>query len=82
MPPRPRLPSIHLPAEEELALEEEVQATARSHARIIIEALRLRRTVLEALGIEAAGTDPGEIAEAVRQAIAVGQIRLKLAKKK
>lgn len=82
MSPRPPPPTIRLPPEEEFALEEEVQATARSYTGIITEALRLRRAVLEALGIEAAGTEPGEIAEAVRKAIVVGQVRLKSAKKK
>lgn len=79
LPPPPRL---RLPREEELALEEEVQATARSRIGIITEALRLRRAVLVALGVEAVGTDPGEIAEAVRKAIEVGQVRLKSVKKR
>jgi len=64
---------IQLPRAEEQLLAEELAGSGRSDASIILEALRLRRAVLEALGIQSAGTQPGEIAELAAKAIKRGQ---------
>jgi uncharacterized membrane protein len=71
-PPNEPARSIQLPEDEERELQEEMKATARSATSIVVEALRLRRVVLEALGIEAAGTDPAEVARAAKRALEAG----------
>jgi hypothetical protein len=47
-----------------------------------VEALRLRRVVLEALGIEAAGTNPAEVAKAAKRALDAGVRAIGTTKKK
>ncbi len=74
--------SIHLPEAEERELQEEVKATNRSASSIVTEALRLRRIVLEALGIEAAGTNPAEVARATKRALEAGVRAMRAADKK
>ena len=74
--------SIQLPEAEERELQEELKATKRSASSIITEALRLRRMVLEALGIEAAGTNPAEVASAAKHALEVGVRAIRAANKK
>lgn len=67
-PPR----SIRLPREEERSLQEELNASGRAPSNIITEALRIRRAVLEALGIEAVGTDAGLIFSLVKDTLLAG----------
>ena len=74
--------NIQLPEAEERELQEEVKATQRSASSIVTEALRLRRTVLEALGIEAAGTNPAEVADAAKRALEAGVRAMRAANKK
>jgi uncharacterized membrane protein len=74
--------SIQLPEAEERELQEELRATTRSASSIVTEALRLRRMVLEALGIEAAGTDPAEVASAAKRALKAGVRALRAAQKR
>jgi hypothetical protein len=69
--------SIQLPDDEEHELLEEIKATGRSANAIVLESLRLRRAVLEALGVEMAGTEPGVVAQTAKKAIAAGQRHLK-----
>lgn len=64
--------SIQLSEAENRELQEEVKATNRSASSIVTEALRLRRMVLEALGIEAAGTDPAEVCSTAKRALEDG----------
>jgi uncharacterized membrane protein len=73
---------IQLPEAEERELQEELKATKRSASSIVTEALRLRRTVLEALGIEAAGTNPAEVADAAKRALEAGVRAMRAANKK
>jgi hypothetical protein len=73
--------SISLPPDEERELLEEIKATGRSANAIVLESLRLRRVVLEALGVETAGTEPGAVAQTAKKAIAAGQRLLKKPKK-
>jgi uncharacterized membrane protein len=80
-PPEPAR-SIQLPEDEERELQEEMKATARSATSIVVEALRLRRVILEALGIEAAGTDPAEVASAAKRALEAGVRAIGTTKKK
>lgn len=74
--------AIHLPEAEERELQEEMKATNRSASSIVTEALRLRRMVLEVLGIEAAGTNPAEVAGAAKRALEAGVRALRAANKK
>jgi hypothetical protein len=74
--------SILLPKAEERELQEEMRATTRSAASIVTEALRLRRMVLEALGIESAGTNPVEVASAAKRALKAGVRALSANKKR
>lgn len=71
-PPNEPARSIQLPEDEERELQEEIKATGRSATSIVVESLRLRRVVLEALGIEAAGTNPTEVARAAKRALEAG----------
>jgi uncharacterized membrane protein len=80
-PPEPTR-TIHLSEEEERELQEEMKATRRSATSIVMEALRLRRVVLEALGIEAAGTNPAEVASAAKRALEAGVRVIGTTKKK
>ena len=73
--------SIQLPEDEERELQEELKTTNRSANSIITEALRLRRMVLEALGIEAAGTNPAEVASAAKRALEAGVRAMRATKK-
>jgi len=83
MPKQPKTSShsIQLPEDEERELIEEIKATGRSAKAIVIESLRLRRVVLEALGVETAGTEPGAVAQTAKRAIEAGQRFLKKPKK-
>jgi DNA-binding NarL/FixJ family response regulator len=74
--------NIQLPEAEERELQEELKATQRSASSIVMEALRLRRMVLEALGIEAAGTNPTEVANAAKRALEAGVRAIRAANKK
>jgi hypothetical protein len=74
--------SIQLPEAEERELQEEMKASTRSASSIVTEALRLRRMILEALGIEAAGTEPAEVASAAKRALEVGVRAISAAKKR
>lgn len=80
-PPEPAR-SIQLPEDEDRELQEEMKATARSATSIVVEALRLRRMILEALGIEAAGTDPAKVARAAKRALEAGVRAVGTTKKK
>jgi len=81
-PPNESARSIQLPEDEERELQEEMKATVRSATSIAVEALRLRRVVLEALGIEAAGTNPAEVAKAAKRALDAGVRAIGTTKKK
>lgn len=81
-PPNEPTRSIQLPEDEERELQEEMKATVRSATSIVVEALRLRRVVLEALGIEAAGTNPAEVAKAAKRALDAGVRAIGTTKKK
>ncbi|HVG61566.1 MAG TPA: hypothetical protein VNA24_23605 [Hyalangium sp.] len=81
-PPNESARSIQLPEDEERELQEEMKATVRSATSIAVEALRLRRVVLEALGIEAAGTNPTEVAKAAKRALDAGVRAIGTTKKK
>ena len=83
MPKQPTEPprSVRLPREEEQALAEEASASNRSATGIITEALRLRRSVLEALGVQAAGTEPSALATLVQKLIRMGMKAQQQAKK-
>jgi hypothetical protein len=83
MPKQPEMSqhSIQLPIEEERELLEEIKVTGRSANAIVLESLRLRRAVLEALGVETAGTEPGAVAQTAKRAIEAGQRLLKKSKK-
>lgn len=72
MTKRPGL-TILLPKDEAQLLSEEVAGSNRSESAIITEALRLRRVVLDALGIQEAGTEPGEIARIATKVIKRGR---------
>jgi hypothetical protein len=74
--------SIQLPEAEDQELQEEMKASNRSPSSIVTEALRLRRMVLEALGIEAAGTDPAVVASAAKRALEAGVRAISAANKK
>lgn len=83
MPKQPEKMSQHtiqLPADEEHELAEEVKATGRTINAIVLESLRLRRAVLEAMGVETAGTEPGVVAQTAKKAIEAGQRFLKKSK--
>jgi len=73
--------NIQLPDDEERELLEEIKATGRSANAIVLESLRLRRVVLEALGVETAGTEPGVVAQTAKKAIEAGQRHLKKSRK-
>jgi hypothetical protein len=74
--------NIQLPEAEERELQEEMKATTRSASSIVTEALRLRRMVLEAVGVEAAGTDPAEVASAAKRALEAGVRAIRAAQKR
>jgi hypothetical protein len=69
--------NFQLPDDEERELQEEIKATGRSVNAIVLESLRLRRVVLEAMGVETAGTEPGVVAQTAKKAIEAGQRFLK-----
>lgn len=72
VPPKHPPRSIRLPKPEDDKLAEEVAATGRSFNGIITEALQIRRAALEALGLEAGGVGPEELAEFVAQCVRAG----------
>jgi hypothetical protein len=61
-----------LPEDVGLLLCEELSVTGRPALNVVAEALRIRRAVLEGLGIDAAGTDPGKLLRLVTEAIELG----------
>ncbi|WP_224248305.1 hypothetical protein [Hyalangium gracile] len=70
--PTEPLRSIRLPREVELELQEEMTATDRSANSIVAEALRLRRAILEAMGVGGAGTEPSALADSATRLIKLG----------
>jgi len=61
-----------LPEDVGLLLCEELNVTGRPALNVVAEARRIRRAVLEGLGIDAAGTDPGKLLGLVTEAIELG----------
>ena len=61
-----------LPEDVGLLLGEELSATGRPALNVVTEALRIRQAVLEGLGVDAAGTDPGTLLKLVTEAIELG----------
>jgi hypothetical protein len=61
-----------LPEDVGLFLCEELSVSGRPALNVMAEALRIRRAVLEGLGIDAAGTDPGKLLKLVTEAIELG----------
>ncbi|HEX8706597.1 MAG TPA: hypothetical protein VF815_47630 [Myxococcaceae bacterium] len=61
-----------LPEDVGLLLSEELSVSDRPALNVVAEALRIRRAVLEGLGIDAAGTDPGKLLKLVTEAVELG----------